>query len=108
MNFQSCLPIIVVVIALGFGLATWPWLNKKDDTPMVDWRSAALKQMMSWRAIGESFEYLGAQCFVTGYWADGCIGSIVQLQAVYADSVAVIHRISLTWPEVSVLMKKQP
>jgi hypothetical protein len=87
----------------------WPF---KKREPRPDWRRDAIARLQAWRKIGETFEYLGRQCVVTGHFEqsfhDLGVSTFVQLSADYADDLGVIRNVSFGWQEAKALMERHP
>lgn len=90
------------------------WFSRKPKKPREpSWQQQAVNELHEWRAIGESFRYLGRECVVTGYYTvsfDPMCGGRVrpQLGAEYADDLGVIRYVQFDMPEARALMAKQP
>ena len=78
------------------------WPSKED---YVDKEIAKLK---AFRDIGETFNYLGRTCVVTGHWGGGVdIGIIPELRFNYCDDLGVIRSYSIGQAELPGLIKRQ-
>jgi hypothetical protein len=80
----------------------WPF--DKKIVPVEDPNASLtiqIKEMASWRGIGETFDYLGRKCAVTGYHDIIPCGwppiRVPRLKANYADDLGVIHSLSLSY-----------
>lgn len=79
--------------------------NRSSKQELVD-------EMRAWRKIGDTFNYLGRECVVTGYarYIPHHLGIdvAVELQADYADDLGVIRSVTFTPREWRALADKQP
>lgn len=87
-----------------------PFNNKPTREPT--WRDLAVQSMRKWRPIGSSFQYLGRECVVTGYYRyvfhEMGTNCLVELTADYADDLGRVHQITFGWAEAKAIMERNP
>lgn len=83
---------------------SWFWPSKVDD----DARQADIERFRAFCGIGESFNYLGRECVVTGHatFIPG-LGVIAMLQANYCDNLGVIRPLQWRISELPGLQNQQ-
>lgn len=90
----------------------WPFARKQFEPKSSSRADQAIEQIRAWRAIGESFNYLGYDCFVSSYSqldrVQGRLVHRVRLSADYRDGKGRIRHISFNWPQIQALMQKIP
>lgn len=84
----------------------WPFSEKKK--PEVDRTQACIDKLMAFKKVGETFNYLGRTCVVTGH-VDfyPYVGIIPMLKFDYADEQGVIHCMSASIRELPALVNQQ-
>ena len=89
----------------------WPFKKKEVEATKIDIRiknmNDTIEKFKAFREIGETFNYLGRTCIVTGHWTfSGYMGYTPELKFDYADELGVIHSTSITIHELPVLLKQ--
>lgn len=70
----------------------WPFTKKE---PKRDYITEAIVKLKEFKDVGETFNYLGRQCIVTGYWDyEPNVGYIPMLKFDYADDMGRLHHFS--------------
>lgn len=89
------------------------WFSRKPEKPREPTGTEkAINELREWRAIGESFQYLGRECVVTGHYRVSFhelgIHTYPELSADYADDLGVIRHVAFDMTEARALMARQP
>lgn len=98
------------VVAAAFagedGIITmWPFGEKE---PERDKTGEAIAELKAFRDVGETFNYLGRICLVTGHWEWWPrLGVIPLLKFDYCDDVGVLHSCSARRAELPALINQQ-
>lgn len=83
----------------------WPFKKKEHER---DTTGEAIAELKAFRDVGETFNYLGRTCVVTGhweYWRD--IGVVPMLKFDYCDDHGVLHAVSARLAELPALRNQQ-
>ena len=87
----------------------WPF-TKKIEEPKIDWVQQYIDEFKAFRDIGETFNYLGRTCVVTGHFTVDffCYGGsrMPGLTFNYADDLGVIHSMVASIRELPGLIKQ--
>lgn len=87
----------------------WPFSKKEEPKEAITQACIdELKAFKAFREVGETFNYLGRTCVVTGH-ADfhPYVGVIPMLKFDYADDHGIIHSMSANIRELPALVKQQ-
>jgi hypothetical protein len=72
------------------------------------WADLELAELKAFRDVGETFNYLGRECVVTGHrYLPGRFGCWPHMQFDYCDNNGVIHSMSARANELPALIKQQ-
>jgi hypothetical protein len=83
----------------------WPFKKKE---PERDWTSEEIEKLKAFRDVGETFNYLGRTCVVTGHWDWWPhIGVIPMLKFDYCDDCGKLHAASARVSELPALENQQ-
>lgn len=82
----------------------WPFGKSKPAE--ISPATQLLRQLMQWRSLGQTFDYLGRTCIVTGHWWVVFDDSVTGITADYADELGVIHSIKFGPGESRGLMER--
>lgn len=83
----------------------WPFKKKEPECDINNTEFARLK---SFRDVGETFNYLGRECIVTGFGQyPSNVGYIPLLRFDYCDNNGVLHSVSARIEELPALMNQQ-
>jgi len=90
------------------GILMWPFKKKESKEPIEDLRHAAIEKIEGFRKIGETFNYLGRTCVVTGHQElIPMLGVMPMLRCDYADDAGVLHSIKFLPHELPALIAQQ-
>ena len=83
----------------------WPFKKKE---PKPDRTGETIAKLKSFKDIGETFNYLGRTCVVTGHWEywPYC-GVVPMLKFDYADEHGILHSVSANIRELPALINQQ-
>lgn len=88
------------------------FFRKQQKPNKPDWKVELVKELRSWRGVGQTFQYCGRTLVVTDYWRQHFDGmsfyTSVGIEADYADELGVIHSIRFSALESRALMAQQP
>ena len=84
----------------------WPFSKKEE--PKENRTQACIDELRAFRNVGETFNYLGRTCIVTGHCDfHPYVGIIPMLKFDYADEHGVIHSMSAYIRELPALVNQQ-
>lgn len=84
----------------------WPFSKKEE--PKEDRTQAYIDELRAFRDVGDTFNYLGRRCVVTGHYEFNLhLGIIPVLKFDYADKHGVIHSMSASIRELPALVNQQ-
>ena len=86
----------------------WPFKEKEPKEKEPNHGAETVAELKAFRDIGETFNYLGRTCIVTGHaewWMD--IGIIPKLRFDHCDNPGVIHSSSASPAELPGLINQQ-
>ena len=83
----------------------WPF-NKKE--PERNYTAEAVAKLKEFKDVGETFNYLGRHCIVTGHWHYlPYVGVVPLLQFDYADDMGKLHHCTARVAELPALVNQQ-
>lgn len=83
----------------------WPFKKKEPERNCA---GEAIEKLQEFKKIGETFNYLGRTCIVTGHWEFWpCVGVVPLLQFDYADDTGKIHNCKMRVTELPALINQQ-
>lgn len=82
----------------------WPFKSKPKSNPSEE----VLDKLRAFREVGETFNYLGRTCIVTGHFdLLPLVGFVPMLKFDYCDDLGVLHSMSAGVGELPGLIKQQ-